>query len=72
MEANAMANQLGTLKARVFEQEGERFTLREFVDANREDLEVGDMVADLDTLAVGEELRFGIGGGWGEPIRRVE
>lgn len=71
MEAKA-ADRVGTQTPRIFEQDGERFTLAFIVASNAEDPNVADYVADLDTLAVGEELCFGIGGGWGNPIRRVQ
>lgn len=47
------------------------FSIEEFRASNGDDPECESMVLDLAKLPVGGEIRFGIGGGWGEPIRRV-
>lgn len=61
-------------KTKVFSSEdmpGALFDLAMFRDANEDAEEVEDMMAELERLGVGGEIRFGVGGGPGPAIRRV-
>ena len=66
-------------RRKVFVQDGGRFTLPDFYTVNTESdphdtyvlEDAKEMVEELDALEVGDSTKFGIGGGWGDPVKRI-